>query len=98
MSTEPPNKDVSFPLTVRALNKPDVFAELLSREGEMLFQDERFKKPSASGMIASGWKSTNGWTYWLYQDPESGEWRPIAELRRPANTPKHISEASPPRR
>lgn len=90
--------DVSFPLTVRALNKPDVFAELLSREGEMLFQDERFKKPSAPGMIASGWKSANGWTYWLYQDPESGEWRPIAELRRPANTPKHVSEASPPRR
>ncbi len=72
---------VTFPLAVRATNDPAVVARLLSAAGEMEFGGVRDRKPSAAAQAASGWKAANGWRYWLYQHPETLEWRPIDELR-----------------
>jgi hypothetical protein len=73
--------DVDFPLTVRALNNPDVTAELLNSDGHMAYNETQYSSPSTAGKDASGWKSCNGWKYWQYQHPESLEWRLIDDLR-----------------
>lgn len=36
----------------------------------------------AAGATAAGWKSCNGWTFWQYQDPETGEWTLLDALRQ----------------
>ena len=72
---------VEFPLTVRAMNSPNVIAVLLNRQGRMEFNHAQYGTPSSAGKSASGWKSCNGWRYWQYQHPESKEWRVIDELR-----------------
>lgn len=74
-------QSVSFPLTVRAINAPDVLGSLLDRQGRMKFNNKEYGSPSTAGKDASGWKACNGWRYWQYQHPESKEWRLIGELR-----------------
>jgi hypothetical protein len=70
-----------FPVIVRASHAPEITAQLLNAQGKMVYADREYQSPSGAGKDASGWKSANGWTFWRYQHPESGEWRPIDELR-----------------
>ena len=72
---------ISFPLVVRASTDHDVTARLLNEQGHVVFEGERYTSPSTAGKEASGWKACNGWKYWQYEDPISGEWRLIDELR-----------------
>jgi hypothetical protein len=74
---------VAFPLTVQAtVHGRTIEAELLDAIGRMRYQGVDYKSPSGAGQIAAGWKSCNGWTFWQYQHPETGEWRLINELRQ----------------
>ena len=34
-----------------------------------------------SGQPATGWKAVDGWFFWKYEHPKSGEWRAIDDLR-----------------
>lgn len=72
----------AFPLTVCAGHAPEITAQLLDSAGLMIYAGQQYNSPSGAGKAASGWKSTNGWTFWRYQHPETGEWRPIDELRQ----------------
>lgn len=72
---------LSYPVTVRAINAPEVVALMLDVQGRMEFNNKQYGSPSTAGKDASGWKSCNGWRYWQYQHPKSMEWCLIDELR-----------------
>ncbi|MFO7680271.1 MAG: hypothetical protein R6X34_09490 [Chloroflexota bacterium] len=73
--------DIVFPVTVQASHDPGLTAQLLNAHGLMLYAGQEYGSPSGAGKAASGWKSTNGWTFWRYQHLDTGEWRAIQELR-----------------
>jgi hypothetical protein len=58
-----------------------VEAELLDANGRTHYSGVEYRSPSGAGRAASGWKSCNGWTFWRYRHPDTGEWRVIDELR-----------------
>jgi len=73
---------VTYPLLVRlTAHGQTVEAKMLDADGLMLYAGVEYNSPSGAGQVATGWKSCNGWTVWQYRHPETGEWRPIAELR-----------------
>jgi len=73
---------VSYPLPVQALIRGQTFeGELLDASGRMRYEGEDYRSPSGAGQAATGWKSCNGWHFWHYRDPETGEWRVIDEFR-----------------
>lgn len=73
---------LSFPLTIRAINNPEIIGLMISPKGDIHFNDHQYSSPSSAGQIASGWKSCNGWVYWQYQHPLTKEWNLIDDLRR----------------
>ena len=74
---------VTYPLRVRGTAGGQmVGGELLDASGRMRHASAVYRSPSGAGQAATGWKSCNGWTWWRYEDPDTGEWRPIDELRR----------------
>ena len=89
-STPPPSVGpaataIAYPLPVRArVRKQALDAELLDATGRMRYSEVEYGSPSAAGQAASGWKSCNGWAFWRYRDPETGDWRAINDLRRAA--------------
>lgn len=74
---------VKFPLAVEARHRGKTYiGELLDLTGTMRFDGKEYFKPSiAAKIIATEWKQVNGWKFWKYEDPESGEWEYISELR-----------------
>ena len=72
---------VMFPLTVRAGANDSVSATLLNLNGEIDYNGKRYSSPSTAGQDASGWKACNGWKYWQFKDPTSGQWQLIDVLR-----------------
>lgn len=72
---------VTYPVPVRAANNSEITAELLDARGTTVFNGKSYRSPSGAGKDASGWKSTNGWKYWLFQHPDTAEWLPIDLLR-----------------
>jgi restriction system protein len=74
---------VTYPLHIQAsVKKKVVTAKLLDATGTVGFNGIEYESPSGAGQVATGWKSCNGWTFWRYQHPETGEWRTINELRQ----------------
>ncbi|GAB4155133.1 MAG: hypothetical protein Fur0021_22270 [Candidatus Promineifilaceae bacterium] len=80
---EAPAVYLAFPITVRASKDPHISAELLNAQGLMSYAGQQYKSPSGAAKAASGWKSVNGWTFWHYQEPETGGWEAIIRLRQP---------------
>ena len=72
-----------FPLAVRGPQTSGLTGLLLDGHGRLEFGGQTYGTPTAAALAASGQKSINGWRYWHYQHPDSGAWRPIAELRAP---------------
>ena len=72
-----------YPLPIQASVQGQVItAELLDEQGRVRFKGKEYKSPSGAGKDASGWKSTNGWTFWQFYDEPSKSWQPIDELRK----------------
>lgn len=78
-----PSMDVKFPLPIQAEYKGQVYqAKLLDMKGNVQHAGESFDTPSgAAKAVAVDWKSVNGWAFWRYQDPLSGKWQQISNLR-----------------
>lgn len=73
---------VIYPLIIQATpHGQTVRAELLDAEGRIRFNGAEYQSPSGAGKAASGWKACDGWHFWRYQHPETGEWQTINELR-----------------
>lgn len=79
---EPKAGSVTYPLTIRAKNDETKTAILHGGDGRTTFDGQEYKSPSAAGQAASGWKSCNGWSFWQYLDPATGEWHFIQRLRQ----------------
>lgn len=84
---------VAAPAELTASAAGREFAARLLEDGAVEFAGERHASPStaagralneANGPPPDGrpfWP-TNGWTFWRYRDPATGEWRRIDQLRR----------------
>ncbi len=83
-----------YPILVRAKGKAEQTGLLIDPGGRMEFGGKVYSSPSTAARDASGWKSANGWRYWQYQHPATGEWQVIEELRRGG---RMASEANDPR-
>lgn len=80
----PPLPTVPFPVSIQArVHGQTFFAELLNGKGTVRYDGQEYRSPSRVGQVVTGWKACNGWTLWRYQHPETGQWRPIEELRIP---------------
>jgi restriction system protein len=86
-TTEPETAvpNLTFPVTVRATNKPAQTAKLINRNGRMRYNGQEYSSPSGAGKDASGWKSCNGWNYWQFYSADTDNWHPIQYLRGKAN-------------
>jgi hypothetical protein len=74
--------EIAYPLAVQATVQGQTLeAELLDASGQMRYQGVVYRSPSRAGQVAAGWKSCNGWRFWQYWEPGSGEWRAIDALR-----------------
>jgi len=76
-------KAIEYPVRIKAQYKGETFfAELLNIEGNVRYEKKDYSTPSAAGkVIVPGWKAMNGWTFWRYLNPGSGEWERIGKLR-----------------
>lgn len=74
---------ITYPCPIRATARGQTFeAQLLDASGRVLYNGVEYKSPSGACMAATEWKSCNGWTVWRYQNPKTGNWHAIDELRR----------------
>jgi len=73
---------VNYPLRIEAKAHGKTYkAMLLSSYGKILFEDKEYRSPSGAGMAAAKWKSCNGWSFWRFKNPETGNWEAIESLR-----------------
>jgi restriction system protein len=73
---------ITCPLSLQAtVHGQTVEAELLDATGRTHYAGIEYRSPSGAGQAAAGWKSCNGWTFWHYCHPRTGDWRAIDELR-----------------
>ncbi len=78
----PDHPAITYPVSIRAAVKTGQYeAELLDTDGRVRYNGTEYPSPSTAGQVASGWKSCNGWAFWRYQHPDTGEWRTINDLR-----------------
>jgi restriction system protein len=79
---KPALPQMTYPLPLQGtVHRQTVEAELLDADGRTRYAGVEYRSPSGAGQVASGWKSCNGWTFWRFRHPDSGEWRAIDELR-----------------
>ena len=76
-------KAIEFPVQIRAQHRGETFyAELLDIKGSVRFEKKEYPTPtSAAKVIVTAWKEVNGWDFWRYLNPSSGEWEKIGKLR-----------------
>ncbi len=74
--------EVSYPLAIRGISGEEtVEAILLDEDRKVEYRGKNYPSPSAAAKDATGWKAVNGWTYWTFLDPRTGEWTLIDKLR-----------------
>lgn len=72
---------IIFPLTIKANYKGKIYTgELLDLDGNARYNGVEYSTPSGAAMsISSG--QVNGWRFWKYRNPETGNWEEISNLR-----------------
>jgi len=53
----------------------------LRKDGKIRFDGELYASPSAAAKAAKGARA-NGWNFWHYKDPKSGDWIRLSQLKR----------------
>ncbi len=76
---------VRFPMAIESRHRVQTYlGELLDLSGKIRFNGQEYATPSgAAKAIAISWREVNGWKFWKYKNPESGEWEYISSLRAP---------------
>jgi hypothetical protein len=74
---------VKYPLLIQAQHRGQIYTgELLDIQGKVSWKGQEYITPStAAKAIATDWKQVNGWMFWKYENPESGEMEYITKLR-----------------
>ena len=74
---------ITYPCPVEATARGQTFrAKLLDKKGRICYAGVEYRSPSGACMAATQWKTCNGWTFWRYQHPQTGEWQAIDRLRQ----------------
>ena len=72
----------AYPIPIRATVRDKVSeAQLLDASGRVRCGEVVYGSPSPAARAVTGWMACNGWIFWQYQDPKSGEWHMIDQLR-----------------
>ncbi len=76
--------NVEFPLPIKAMHRGETYqAELLNLKGIIRYEAKEYQAPTtAAKIIVTDWKEVNGWDFWRYLNPSTGEWEKIGRLRR----------------
>jgi hypothetical protein len=79
--TEP--QKIEYPVQIKAQHKGETYyAELVNIKGRVRFEKKEYTTPTtAAKVIVTDWKEVNGWDFWRYLNPGSGEWEKIGKLR-----------------
>jgi hypothetical protein len=81
-SAKPKPIKVNIPLPIQAKFKGQVVdAQMLNLDGKISIADQDYDSPSGAGKAVTGWKAVDGWMFWWFQDPGTGEWVKIDRLR-----------------
>ena len=71
-----------YPIPIRATVRDRVSeAQLLDASGRVRCGEVVYGSPSPAARAVTGWIACNGWIFWQYQDPKSGELHMIGQLR-----------------
>ncbi len=75
--------NIEFPVSIRATHKGGTYqAELLTIKGVVRYNNKEYQTPTtAAKVIVTDWKEVNGWDFWRYLNPSTGEWEKIGRLR-----------------
>ncbi len=75
--------NISYPIYIRAQHKGQTFnAELINSNGVIRLDGKEYQTPTtAAKVIVTDWKEVNGWDFWRYLNPSSGNWEKISKLR-----------------
>ena len=74
-------RNVEYPVPIKATYKGEIYrAELLNIDGIIRFDNKEYQTPTtAAKIIVMG--EVNGWDFWRYLNPPTGEWEKIGKLR-----------------
>jgi hypothetical protein len=74
---------IDFPLAIRAQHKGGTYyGELLNIDGAVRYEKREYQTPTtAAKKIVTDWKEVNGWDFWRYINPNTGNWEKIGKLR-----------------
>lgn len=75
--------NIEFPVPIKATHKGGTYhAELLNIIGVVRYNKKEYQTPTtAAKVIVTDWKEVNGWDFWRYLNPLTGEWEKIGRLR-----------------
>jgi hypothetical protein len=83
VSPKPKPIKVSFPLSIQAkFRGQTVEGQLLDPGGRIKIAEEVYGSPSGAGKAVTDWKAVDGWVFWRFQSPNTGEWHKIDILRK----------------
>ena len=76
--------NVEFTIPIKATHKGGTYrAELLNIKGLIRYDNKEYKTPTtAAKVLVKDWKEVNGWDFWRYLNPSTGEWVKIGKLRK----------------
>jgi len=75
--------NIDLPVPIKATHKGETYqAELLNIKGVVRYENKEYQTPTtAAKVIVTDWKEVNGWDFWRYLNPSTGEWEKIGRLR-----------------
>jgi restriction system protein len=78
---------VSYPLPIFVRFKDKIVDALLLETGQVVLDGQTYNSVSGAGMAVTGWKSCNGWSFWMFVNPDDNKEYLIDVLRSPENNP-----------
>jgi hypothetical protein len=73
--------EISFPIEIFCTYKGHTYRGKLSRDRTVTVNGRTYDKPSPAAMSITN-NSVNGWRWWWYKDPRSGQSRQIDDLKK----------------
>ncbi|MGI9251059.1 MAG: hypothetical protein ACR2PR_07660 [Pseudohongiellaceae bacterium] len=69
-------------MTLKGQYKGRTYMASLKKNGDIEFNGSIYQTPSGAAKAAKGGQEANGWMFWRYKDPKSGELFPLQNLKK----------------
>jgi hypothetical protein len=76
---------IDYPLRIYARYHDQIVEAELLESGQVVVNGQTYNSVSAAGLAVTGWKSCNGWRFWLFVDPAENVERSLDVLRNTSN-------------